>query len=401
MQKIGFVIPWFGWDIPGGAEAELRGLVTHFHEAQMDLEILTTCVKQFKSDWGTNFYKPGAVVERGITIRRFPADKRDAYSFSVVNAKLMQGRTLREEEEQIFCKEMVNSTALYDYIESHKEEYSLFVYIPYMFGTTYYGIERCPEKAVVIPCFHDESYIYMKCFAERFPKAKGMCFLAHPEEELAKRVYDLSGVNCKTLGAGLDTDWEGNAEAFREKYNLHKPYILYAGRKEAGKKVDTLINYFREYKARNERELELVLIGGGTIEIPEDIKEHVHDLGFVPIQDKYDAYAGAEVFVNPSHNESFSIVIMESMLAGRPILVSSHCSVTKDFSIRTKGGLYYEDYFQFEGALNYLLEHPEVASEMGRQGREYVLSHFTWPVIVERYKTFFEELCNEDSTRNI
>ena len=26
MKKIGFVIPWYGEDIPGGAEMELRGL---------------------------------------------------------------------------------------------------------------------------------------------------------------------------------------------------------------------------------------------------------------------------------------------------------------------------------------------------------------------------------------
>ena len=29
MKKLGFVIPWFGEKIPGGAEMELRGLTAH------------------------------------------------------------------------------------------------------------------------------------------------------------------------------------------------------------------------------------------------------------------------------------------------------------------------------------------------------------------------------------
>ena len=45
MKTIAFVIPWFGFDIPGGAEMELKGLVSHLHDAGVKVEILTTCVK--------------------------------------------------------------------------------------------------------------------------------------------------------------------------------------------------------------------------------------------------------------------------------------------------------------------------------------------------------------------
>ena len=42
MQKIGFVIPWFGENIPGGAEMELREVTAHLQKAGMEVEILTT-----------------------------------------------------------------------------------------------------------------------------------------------------------------------------------------------------------------------------------------------------------------------------------------------------------------------------------------------------------------------
>ena len=45
MKKIGIVVPWFGMDIPGGSEAEIRGLALYLVRANIKLEILTTCAK--------------------------------------------------------------------------------------------------------------------------------------------------------------------------------------------------------------------------------------------------------------------------------------------------------------------------------------------------------------------
>ena len=135
MKKIGFVIPWFGMDIPGGAEAELRGLVKHLKEAGVELEILTTCVKEFQADWNKNYHKPGTTIEGGITIKRFKVRKRDVAAFDSVNIKLMRNELpLKRKEEKVFVEEMVNSPDLYEYIGRHKEEYGLFVFIPYKIG---------------------------------------------------------------------------------------------------------------------------------------------------------------------------------------------------------------------------------------------------------------------------
>ena len=58
-KKIGFVIPWYSEKIPGGAEMALRGITTHLNEMGVSLEILTTCVKEFSSDWNKNYFKEG------------------------------------------------------------------------------------------------------------------------------------------------------------------------------------------------------------------------------------------------------------------------------------------------------------------------------------------------------
>ena len=69
-----------------------------------------------------------------------------------------------------------------------------------------------------------------------------------------------------------------------------------------------------------------------------------------------------------------------------------HCEVTKNFTRESNGGLYFEDYFEFEGCTNYLLNHKETANRMGQNGREYVIRNFDWNVITRRYREFFEKI---------
>ena len=396
MRKIGFVIPWYGEDIPGGAEMELREVATHLQRAGMDVEILTTCVREFSADWNENYYSAGTAVVEDIAVRRFPVRRRDTAAFDRVNRRLMEGQHLSLQEEKIFVEEMVNSPQLYEYLKDASDDYALYVFIPYMFGTTYYGMQACPEKSVLIPCFHDEAYLYLRLFRQAYIQARGIIYNAMPEMELANKVYDFTTTEQICMGIGMDTNICANADAFRKAYRIQKPFLLYAGRKDAGKNVHTLLRYFAEYKQRHgDSDLQLVLIGGGSIEIPASVRDDVYDLGFVSRQDKYDAMAAAELLCQPSHNESFSLVIMESWLCGRPVLVHSQCAVTRDFARRANGGLYFRNYFEFEGCVQYILTHPEQARTMGQNGGAFVRENFDWDVIVEKYRAFFAKLTEE------
>lgn len=396
MRKIGFVIPWYGEDIPGGAEMELREVATHLQRAGMDVEILTTCVREFSADWNENYYSAGTAVVEDIAVRRFPVRRRDTAAFDRVNRRLMEGQHLSLQEEKIFVEEMVNSPQLYEYLKDASDDYALYVFIPYMFGTTYYGMQACPEKSVLIPCFHDEAYLYLRLFRQAYIQARGIIYNAMPEMELANKVYDFTTTEQICMGIGMDTNICADADAFRKAYRIQKPFLLYAGRKDAGKNVHTLLRYFAEYKQRHgDSDLQLVLIGGGSIEIPASVRDDVYDLGFVSRQDKYDAMAAAELLCQPSHNESFSLVIMESWLCGRPVLVHSQCAVTRDFARRANGGLYFRNYFEFEGCVQYILTHPEQARTMGQNGGAFVRENFDWDVIVEKYRAFFAKLTEE------
>lgn len=391
VKPIAFVIPWYGDNIKGGAESECNQLAHCIQEAGYPVEVLTTCVREASDDRGINTLPEGESIESGILVKRFPVCPRDERKYMPVNLKLYRNESVTEKEELLYFQEDINSPKLYSYIRNNKNSYEIFIFIPYLYGITYFGLAECEEKAMLIPCLHDEGYAYMQLMKRRMEHVGKIAFLSQPEADLANSLYDLRCSKTEVLGAYVESGWEKNVcpSRFQKKYGITGAYILCAGRKEPGKKTDMLLSYFSKYVRRNPNtELKLVFIGGGKIDIPSKMKNTVFDLGFIDIQDKYDAYAAAFLLCNPSFFESFSIVIMESWLAQRPVLVSEQCKVTSNFCVESNGGLYFDSYLTFEKCLNYLLEHKDIADKMGCNGYDYVQSHFVKNVIQEKYIDF-------------
>jgi len=79
-----FVIPWYGTSIPGGAEAECRGVVTHLRRSGIEVEVLTTTIKDFMSDWSHNFYEPGTYDEEECTARDTSSHPSSTSGISII-----------------------------------------------------------------------------------------------------------------------------------------------------------------------------------------------------------------------------------------------------------------------------------------------------------------------------
>lgn len=396
MKPIAIVIPWYGDNIRGGAEQEANYLAHAIQAAGAPVEVFTTCVVDAASDRGKNTIASGVYEESGITVRRFPVKKQDLQKLVHVNYKLFSGMAVPYNEEKIYFSEDINSPVMYQYITENRENYKAFVFLPYLYGITYNGIKRCRGKSILLPCLHDEGYAHMELVKRMMESVDGIIYLSGPEKEFADETYNLRRVPAMVLGAGVDDGWEDDADpdSFRKKYKINSPFLLYAGRKDPGKKADELINYFIRYKQENRSsKLKLVLIGGGTIPVPvpDDLRRDVIDLGFVSIEDKHNAFAAASVFCNPSRFESFSIVIMEAWLVRKPVIVSAFCPVTRNFAEETNGGLWYGTYEEFALCLDFILDNPDIARQMGENGFEYVKMNFSKKTIAGKYINFINQ----------
>lgn len=394
MTVISFVTPWYGPDVPGGAEAETRRTAQHLAAAGLEVEVLTTCTRDLYADWGRNYHKPGLTTIDGVVVRRFPVLERDRQAFDAVNWRLMNNLPVTGEQSRTYIEEMIRSPELLAFIRDNAAE-RLYIFIPYLFATTYYGAQAAPERSIMIPCLHDESYARLPQYREVIPNVSALVLHTQAERVLADELFPAAnGQLREVIGEGVDLVPPGDAERFRRKYGIDGPIVLYAGRREIGKNTPLLVDYWARYwrdEAR-QRGTTLVLIGPGEVAISPAAATGIRDLGFVPVEDKQDAFAAADVFCLPSVNESFSLAMMESWLQGTPNLVHAECAVTVEHCRRSNGGLFFGNYPEFAATLNYLFDHPATAAQMGHLGRGYVTANFAWETIIPRYLALFEKV---------
>jgi glycosyltransferase involved in cell wall biosynthesis len=383
-ETLAFVVPWYGRDIAGGAEAECRATARALRDRGVPIEILTTCARDHASPW-IDHHPDGMTEEDGLGVRRFKVRPRDPERYGRLQWRLDHGGTLTSFEEEGFVRDSVNSNDLYAYLATERDRY-WYAFIPYCFGTTWEGALVAPERSLLIPCLHDEPFARLKWTRRILRAVRGVCFHVPAERALAEGLAGADAARFHLVGEGVDPPPPGDGERFRRTHRVHDPFILYAGRKAAEKNTPLLVEYFARYKLTHPgSRLQLVLIGSGGVRIPPRLSVEILDLGFVSAQDKADAYAAALALCQPSLLESFSLVMMEAWLAGVPALVHGRCRVTRDHCLASNGGLAFEDYFEFVEALELLARDGALRQRMGKAGRAYVLANYTWDRVTDNY----------------
>lgn len=382
-----FVIPWYGPEVAGGAELQCRRFAEELNWRGIAAEVFTTTAGGLMTDWTQPAFAPGPDEVNGVRVQRFRVRPRNAALFDERNARLLRGEQLGLLDEAIFVREIIGSDALEAAIAAEQGQ-RLYIFTPYMFGTSYWGV-RQTSRPYVIPCLHDEPYAEMLLYRQMLEAAYALLFYSPAEQRLAHRRYQIRHTRSLMLGGGIETNILGDASHFREAYDMHEPFLLYAGRRDATKNTPLLFDYFRRYREEG-GPLRLVCIGGPGDPLPADLLDSgaALDLGFLSVQEKFNACAAATVLCQPSLHESFSIVMMEAWATGTPTLVHSDCAVTREFSQQSGGGLHFRTYDEFVGCLRWLLEHPARIDAMGEAGAAYVRQHFTWDAVLARLLAF-------------
>jgi glycosyltransferase involved in cell wall biosynthesis len=387
VSRLLFVVPRFGRDIVGGAETLVRGLATRAAGPAEDVTVATTCAVDH-TRW-ENALPAGESVEEGVRTLRFPVGARDAVRHAALREMLVtQGRLSYLQELELMATG-VWSPDLQRYIEERGPEYDLIIFTPYLFATTYWGIQARPERSVLLPCLHDEPDAHMACLRSPFGAAAGWIFNTPAEERLARSMFDVA--EGQVVGAGFDPPAAPARSGFAAEHGLGR-YVVYAGRLERAKNVDVAVEYVARFADAHEPDLRIVLIGSGSYEPPRRVSDRVLRLGYVDDETKRSAYAEAIALVNPSTLESLSLVLLEAWLEGTPALVAAGSDVMREHCRRSGGGLWFSDYSEFAVELSALLEDDELRQGLGRAGMEYVLTQYGWSAVAKRFRTVADAL---------
>lgn len=391
VRQLALVIPWYGPETAGGAEVHARFLAENLHQLGVSIVVLTTTAKEVFSPELNRYYPAGWQDVDGIPVLRFPAHETDDSVPRFPPMRLLPELPSLPEEERHMIDWFRVDDSLYEYIAEHRQD-TLFLLMPYIWGTTFWGCLIAQDRSILIPCLHDEPHASYSIYRYMFQRAGGFLFNTQPEMELAVRLYGIRPERARVVGEGVVIPPPGNPSRFCQRFGIEEPFLFYVGRRDYGKRVDMLIEYFCAYKERNPSPLKLVLAGKYPISVPVGFWDQVIDLGFISETDKQDGYAAATIVCQPSTVESFSLVIMESWLQKTAVLVNAECAVTVHHCRLSNGGLYFGGFLEFEACLDYLLEHPRLREHMGALGNAYVRSSYTWPLVVRRIAAALEDL---------
>ena len=133
------------------------------------------------------------------------------------------------------------------------------------------------------------------------------------------------------------------------------------------------------------------MIAGPVVDAPPTTPG-VTLLGPVPAEHKFGLLAAAEVLINPSPHESFSIVVPEALLAGTPVLVNGWCLPLREHVSNSYGGLWYTGLADFDLALSRLLDDAALRQRAAASGAAYVREMFAWPAVRSRYERLLDNV---------
>ena len=391
-KKIAIINQRYGLEVNGGSELYSRQIAEKLI-AKYDVEVLTSCAVEYVK-W-SNYYKEGVEQINGVTVRRFKTlHEREPKVFSALDSMMLSNPHIEEEisEQWIehmgpYCPELV------EYVDKHQDEYEAIIVVTYLYYTAVKSIVRIKNKAIFIPTAHQEPFIHFDMYKKVFGAADAYVFLTDEEKDLVHSIFHNENVPYEVMGVGVEVPEVVDSERFKKKYNLDN-YLIYVGRIDEGKDCPRLFKYFLEYKRRVKSDLKLVLMGKAVCDIPKS--PDIISLGFVSEEDKFDGIKGAKALILPSKFESLSISVLEAMTLSVPVIVNGICDVLKGHCVKSNGGLYYKNYFEFEGCINYMMEHPEEYAIMCKNARKYVEDYFQWDDIMKKFDRIIERVGKTD-----
>ncbi|MBM4142073.1 MAG: glycosyltransferase family 4 protein [Lentisphaerae bacterium] len=374
--RIAFVAPRFAeGDTVGGAEILLRRQAERLAAGGRPVDFLATCARSHVT-WA-NELPAGRRRAGNLDVELFPVDRdRDADAFRRALRAIGRGRW-RAEHEQTWLRHGPRSEALCRRLAERASEYERVVVGPCPFALTVRAADVVPDRTVLVPCLHDEPFARLAAVRGMFARVRAVMFNTPAERDLAARLYGGGAPRRFVVGIGM-APFPVDPDAFRARHGLAAPYLIYSGRREPGKGTPLLLTYLAVFRARTGRDIGLVLTGAGPVDAPPDLARHVLDAGVLGEADKHAAMAGALAFCHPSRRESLGIVLLEAWLAGTPALVNGRGAVLREQCRRSRGGLWFRGYAEFEEALLTLADNPALRAALAEAGRRFVLRECAW-----------------------
>jgi len=414
MKKIALIVQRYGLEVNGGAEYHCRILAEKLNPLY-DVEVLTSCAKDYIS-WANEY--PGGLTEiNGVKVRRFPvAHERNKMKARFYDRKLRKRSIWQKVLRFVGLLEVVENVLnldgdteenargwaenqgpyvpdLIDYLQNKQRNYNAFIFFTYLYYPAIYGLRVAPQKSILIPTAHDEPPIYMTLFKSFFKLPRAILYNTRAEKNFVNRLFKNEDIYSAIAGVGIDTIVPEKQFKPADIIQSDAPYLIYIGRIDVAKGCEMMFRYFLKYKKSVHNNVKLVLIGKAFMDIP--VSKDIISLGFVSEDIKQSVLKEAKALIIPSFYESLSLVTLESMAEGIPVIANERCEVLKDHIDSSKAGFTFANFISFKSALDTLFNQDTHLDELKSNAKKYVNDNYRWETVLEEFRKAIDFVSKE------
>lgn len=217
--------------------------------------------------------------------------------------------------------------------------------------------------------------------------------------------FKLSPDKVKVVYCGTDLNIRPGPKdkTIERKYNLSQKIVfIYMGRLISRKRPDFLVEIFSQIHGKFPNTA-LLIFGKGPLEEKirkqikgDKLKNSVFLAGFTFGKEKNRFYNTSDVFIFPSINEGFVLVLLEALAAGLPVIASNAVSFNESIK-NGENGLLVKPNVKSEWvkAMEELIINNNLRKSMGRSSRIIAENKFSWNRTVLNNIRIYQKLLYE------
>lgn len=416
MTRIAIIVQRYGIEINGGAELHAR-LLAQALKPYYGVDVLTSRALDYHV-WDRH-YPPGEDWVGGCRVLRFDHPARDRgrgrhmplrhkLRFKLRRWLARPGLPLvvqpsgNDADDGIRYLRAQGPTmeGLFDYLRLHAGVYDALIFVTARFHPTALGVLVDPDRSILVPTLHDEKAMYLPHFHRVFRAPRWIMYNTTAEQKVAHTLYGGGLAPGDVCGIGIELPPPDNASdaerqrrrlQWAERHGIKAPYLLYVGRVDPSKGCGELFEHFARLRRQSSHPLQLVVCG--QLFMPRPQHADIVLTGFVSNQERDDLIAQAAALVVPSRHESLSLVLLESLAAGCPVIVNRNSDVLRDHVIESGVGETYESFDDFSASVQRLQrQNAATRAAQAERGRRYVRERYDWQIIVAKYRRVIDAI---------
>jgi phosphatidylinositol alpha 1,6-mannosyltransferase len=221
--------------------------------------------------------------------------------------------------------------------------------------------------------------------------------LLAPNEELIKLLKERTGKPVYLMGRGVDTELFSPT---RRDRNDSQFTIGYVGRLTPEKNVRLLIEIERALMSAGRSDYRFLIVGDGYERawLEQNLKRATFT-GLITGEELARAYADMDLFVFPSHTDTFGNVVLEALASGTPAVVTADGGPKYLIKAGITGAIASDDR-DFIDCVVSLVGGGDLHRAMRDQARRYACAH-SWNSVFEAVYRAYRDCLNQASEKEL